>query len=39
MKKKSIKDFKKLDNKDLKKIKGGEKHYVNIGGEWVVIEY
>lgn len=39
MKKKSIKDFKKLENKDLKKIKGGEKHYISIGGELVVIEY
>ncbi|PXV67556.1 bacteriocin-like protein [Dysgonomonas alginatilytica] len=37
MKKKSIKNFKKLENKDLKKIKGGGSHYVLVNGEWVLV--
>ncbi|MBF0576065.1 ComC/BlpC family leader-containing pheromone/bacteriocin [Dysgonomonas sp. GY617] len=39
MKKKSIKNFKKLENKDLKKIKGGEIHYVWVGDEWMAVDY
>lgn len=39
MKKKSIKNFKKLDSKDLKRIKGGAKAYQYLNGEWVCIEY
>lgn len=38
MKKKTIKDFKKLENKDLKKIQGGTKHYVLVDGELVIVD-
>lgn len=38
MKKKEVKNFKKLENSDLKKIRGGEKHWVYAGGEWFYYE-
>ncbi|QIK54657.1 ComC/BlpC family leader-containing pheromone/bacteriocin [Dysgonomonas sp. HDW5A] len=38
MKKTKIKDFKKLEKKDLKKIQGGVKHYVCINGEYFYYE-
>lgn len=38
MKKKSIQNFKKLENKDLKKINGGVKIYATINGEVVIFE-
>lgn len=39
MEKKSIKNLKKLENKDLKKIKGGAQGWQYINGEWYYLEY
>ncbi len=39
MKKKSINDFKKLENKDLKKINGGGKILTCVDGEWIYLEF
>ncbi len=38
MKTKSSQNFKKIENKDLKKIKGGQKYWTYADGRWVVIE-
>lgn len=39
MKKKSTENFKKLENNDLKKIKGGIIGWTCINGEWYYLNY
>jgi len=39
MKKSALTSFKQLNNKEMKKVKGGEKYYVYINGVLVEIEF
>ncbi len=38
MKKNAMNNFKKLENKDLKTIQGGVKHYVVVDGQLIIVD-